>query len=71
MPANESTREARLQSLKDAIEAGTYRLDNRVLADSLLDNLLQEQWKRLKIKKHYLFKLLNQPRPGSENKCAG
>lgn len=49
--ANESTREARLQSLKDAIEAGTYRLDNRVLADSLLDNLLQEQWERLKLKK--------------------
>jgi anti-sigma28 factor (negative regulator of flagellin synthesis) len=51
MSANESIREARLQSLKDAIEAGTYRLDNRVLADSLLDKLLQEQWKRLKIKK--------------------
>jgi anti-sigma28 factor (negative regulator of flagellin synthesis) len=52
MSANESTREVRLQSLKDAIEAGTYRLDNRVLADSLIDNLLQEQWERLKLKKH-------------------
>ena len=49
--ANELNREARVQSIKEAIEAGTYRIDNLSLANSLLSDLLQEQWERIRIKK--------------------
>ena len=36
MPALESNREARIQAIKEAIAAGTYRIDNGELADSLV-----------------------------------
>lgn len=48
LPPDESVREERLQSLKEAVEAGTYRIDTRILADSLLSHLLQKHWERLK-----------------------
>ncbi len=49
--ANESTREARVQSIKEAIAAGTYRIDNRNLADGLLRDLLQAHWEKIRLKK--------------------
>jgi flagellar biosynthesis anti-sigma factor FlgM len=51
MPAKESTREARIQAIKEAIAAGTYRIDIRNLADGLLSDLLQAQWEELRLKK--------------------
>jgi anti-sigma28 factor (negative regulator of flagellin synthesis) len=44
----ESSRAARIQSLKKAIAAGTYRIDNRLVADSLLVNLFRDQLERVK-----------------------
>jgi flagellar biosynthesis anti-sigma factor FlgM len=51
MPAKDSTREARVQALKEAIAAGTYRIDNRNLADGLLSDLLQAHWEKMRLKK--------------------
>ena len=51
MPAQESTREARVQAIKEAIATGTYRIDNRHLADSLLSDLLQAHWEKMRLKK--------------------
>ncbi len=47
---NQLTREARLQLLKEAITAKKYPLDNATLANTLLYDLLQEQWLRMRIK---------------------
>ena len=49
MPAKESTREARVQAIKEAIAAGTYRIDNRNLADGLLSDLLQVHWEKMRL----------------------
>lgn len=51
MPAIESNREARIQAIKEAIAAGTYRIDNGNLADSLIADLLREQWERIRLLK--------------------
>jgi len=50
MPAIESNR-ARIQAIKEAIAAGTYRIDNGELADSFITDLLWEQWKRIRLLK--------------------
>jgi anti-sigma28 factor (negative regulator of flagellin synthesis) len=44
--AAESTRGARLQAIKEAIESGTYVVDNGKLADSLINDLLWEKWQK-------------------------
>lgn len=44
----ESSRAARIQSLKKAIAAGTYRIENRLVADSLLVNLFRDQLEKVK-----------------------
>jgi flagellar biosynthesis anti-sigma factor FlgM len=46
MSLAEAARAARVQALKQAVAAGTYRVDDRDLADSLLSDLLWEQWER-------------------------
>ncbi len=46
----ESSREALVQALKDAVDAGTYQVDNGRLADSLLGHLLQELWEEMRFK---------------------
>jgi flagellar biosynthesis anti-sigma factor FlgM len=51
MPALESNREARIQAIKEAIAAGTYRIDNGELADSLVSDILWEQWEIIKLRK--------------------
>jgi anti-sigma28 factor (negative regulator of flagellin synthesis) len=48
MPLPGATRKARLKAIKQAIEAGTYHVDNCDLADSLLSDLLWEQWERIR-----------------------
>jgi anti-sigma28 factor (negative regulator of flagellin synthesis) len=48
--AEESTRAARLQAIKKAIESGTYVVDNGKLAESLIKDLLWE--KTLKKRSH-------------------
>jgi len=48
LPLPEATREARLKVIKQAIEAGTYQVNNCDLADSLLSDLLWEQWERIR-----------------------
>jgi anti-sigma28 factor (negative regulator of flagellin synthesis) len=50
-PAKELTREARVQAIKEAIAAGTYRIDDRNLADCLLSALLQAHWEKMRLKK--------------------
>lgn len=49
MPGDQLTREARLQIIRKAITAGTYRIDSGKLADSLLNDLLHEQWLRIRL----------------------
>ena len=48
MPSAETTRQAKVDAIKQAVEAGTYRVDDRALADSLLSDLLWEQWERIR-----------------------
>jgi flagellar biosynthesis anti-sigma factor FlgM len=46
MSLAEAARAARVQALKRAVAEGTYRVDDRELADSLLNDLLWEEWER-------------------------
>jgi anti-sigma28 factor (negative regulator of flagellin synthesis) len=46
MPPAAPTRQERVETVKQAVEAGTYRVDTRALADSLLRQLLWDQWER-------------------------
>lgn len=48
LPLSEETRAARLKTIKQAVAAGTYQVDNRDLADGLLSDLLWEQWERIR-----------------------
>ncbi len=48
MPSAETTRQAKVDAIKQAVEAGTYRVDDRALAASLLSDLLWEQWERIR-----------------------
>lgn len=41
---SEASRQARIRAIKEAIAAGTYRIGQDQLADSLLRHLLWEQW---------------------------
>jgi flagellar biosynthesis anti-sigma factor FlgM len=45
------TRQEKVAAIKQAIKAGTYHVDDRALADSLLRELLWEQWERLRFLK--------------------
>lgn len=43
-PAPELTRAARIKALKQAVASGTYQISDRALAQSLLRDLLGEEW---------------------------
>jgi anti-sigma28 factor (negative regulator of flagellin synthesis) len=45
----DTPRQEKIAAIKQALEAGTYRVDNRTLADCLLNDLLWEQWERLEL----------------------
>jgi anti-sigma28 factor (negative regulator of flagellin synthesis) len=47
LPA-ETTRQARVEAIKQAVETGNYRVDDRTLADSLISDLLWQQFERIK-----------------------
>jgi flagellar biosynthesis anti-sigma factor FlgM len=46
MPTTAPTRQEKVEAVKQAVEAGTYRVDTGALADSLLRQLLWDQWER-------------------------
>lgn len=46
LPA-ETTRQARVEAIKQAVETGNYRVDDRTLADSLISDLLWQQLERI------------------------
>jgi anti-sigma28 factor (negative regulator of flagellin synthesis) len=46
-----SAREEKIRAIKQAVEAGTYMVSDRELADSLLTSLFWEQWENLVISK--------------------
>ena len=48
MPSAEKIRQGRVDAIKQAVEAGAYRVDDQALADSLLSDLLWEQWERIR-----------------------
>jgi hypothetical protein len=45
------SRQERVAAIKQAVAAGTYRVEDRTLADSLLRDLLWEQWERIRLLK--------------------
>jgi anti-sigma28 factor (negative regulator of flagellin synthesis) len=47
LPA-ETNRQARVDAIKQAVETGNYRVDDRTLADSLISDLLWQQFERIK-----------------------
>jgi flagellar biosynthesis anti-sigma factor FlgM len=51
LPGIEESRAARVEAIKQAIAAGTYRVDDRELADGLLSDLLREEWERRQMAK--------------------
>lgn len=48
---SEADRRARVAAIKRAVTAGTYHCNDRNLADSLLIDLLWEQWQRERLAK--------------------
>ena len=44
-----SNRQEKIAAIKQALETGTYKVDNRILADSSLVYLLWEQLERLRL----------------------
>jgi anti-sigma28 factor (negative regulator of flagellin synthesis) len=46
LPA-ETTRQARVEAIKQAVATGNYRVDDRTLADSLISDLLWQQFERM------------------------
>jgi anti-sigma28 factor (negative regulator of flagellin synthesis) len=51
LPAVEVSRVARVKTIKQAVESGTYKIDDRSLADSLISDLLWEEWERKRLAK--------------------
>jgi anti-sigma28 factor (negative regulator of flagellin synthesis) len=51
LPAVELSRTARVKTIKQAVESGTYKIDDRSLADSLISDLLREEWARKRLSK--------------------
>ncbi len=45
-PVDESVHAARVQAIKEAIESGTYVVDNGKMADSLIKDLLWEKCRK-------------------------
>jgi anti-sigma28 factor (negative regulator of flagellin synthesis) len=50
-PLTAADRRARVLAIKRAVAAGTYRCNDRALADRLLTDLLWEQWQRRRLAK--------------------
>ena len=50
-PMTAADRRARVAAIKRAVAAGTYRCNDRALADCLLTDLLWEQWQRQRLAK--------------------
>ncbi|MGQ9920534.1 MAG: hypothetical protein ACUVRZ_04300 [Desulfobacca sp.] len=50
-PLTEADRRVRVIAIKRAVAAGTYRCNDRALADCLLLDLLWEQWQRQRLAK--------------------
>jgi anti-sigma28 factor (negative regulator of flagellin synthesis) len=50
-PDDDTPRHEKIEAIKQALKDGTYRVDNRALASSLLRDLLGEQWERLRLSK--------------------
>ena len=48
-PDDYTLRNEKIAAIKQALEAGTYVVDNRALADSMLVDLLWEQLERLRL----------------------
>jgi anti-sigma28 factor (negative regulator of flagellin synthesis) len=51
IPPPDAARQAKVNAIKQAVDAGTYRVDNRTLADSLLSDILWEQWEKIRFLK--------------------
>lgn len=49
LPDDNKERQEKIAAIKRAIEDGTYKVDNRRFADSLLLDLLWEQMERLRL----------------------
>lgn len=50
-PLSDADRRARVAAIKRAVVAGTYRCNDRALANSLITDLLWEQWQRERLAK--------------------
>jgi hypothetical protein len=59
LPDDYRQRQDKITGIKQALEDGTYRVDNRILADSLLVDLLWEKMERQRL----LAEIMPQPRP--------
>jgi anti-sigma28 factor (negative regulator of flagellin synthesis) len=46
---DEVGRATRVKTIKQAVESGTYKTDDRVLANSLLIDLLWEEWEKKRL----------------------
>jgi anti-sigma28 factor (negative regulator of flagellin synthesis) len=46
---DDTPRHEKIAAIKQALEAGTYKVDSRTLADCLLVDLFWEQWERLQL----------------------
>jgi hypothetical protein len=51
MQLAETTRQARVDAIKQAVKVGNYQVDDHALADSLISDLLWEQWERIRFYK--------------------
>lgn len=43
-PAVEKDRRAKVEAIKEAVRTGAYRVDGRSVANSLLRDLLEQEW---------------------------
>jgi flagellar biosynthesis anti-sigma factor FlgM len=48
LPSAEVIRAARVKAIQQAVASGTYQIDDRALAHSLLRDLLGEEWERIR-----------------------
>jgi hypothetical protein len=57
-PDDDTLRQEKVLAIRRELEAGTYRVDNRILADTLLFGLLWEQLERLRLLSLDLLKVV-------------